>query len=237
MSELDLTLLKDLRKPSPRSKGPRSQNLIGRTFGQLTPLGLLGATRASGDALWLLQCSCCRQCLIVRACELKRGSVTSHQRREAHGQTNSRLWCLWRDVNTRGRNPNYKQAKDYSLRGITVCRGFRSFTTFLKVMGQPPSRSHQIDRVDNDGGYWCGQCPECTSLGRASNMRWATQKEQARNKRNNRSITAFNHAFCMAEWAERTGLSVWKISDRLAKGQSPEEVFKCQRANLLQIKD
>jgi len=224
MSELDLTFLKELRKPSNR----HPKTLIGQDFGTLTPLGLLGTL--GGDAVWLLQCSCCHQCVTAYAYELKRGSVTSCHRRSKHGQTDSPTWQRWRDMITRGTNPNYKQAKDYSERGITVCHGLRRFENFLKVLGQLPSGEHQVDRIENDSGYWCGRCAECTSHSRTLNVRWATRLEQAQNKRNNRVITAGNETFVLAEWARRCNLNPQTIANRLDRGETPEEavdlVFK-----------
>jgi len=74
-------------------------------------------------------------------------------------------------------NPNFDGYADYGGRGITVAeRWLESFESFLEDMGECPSNKHSIERVNNDGNYEPGNC------------KWATDIEQASNRRTNRYL-------------------------------------------------
>jgi len=77
-------------------------------------------------------------------------------------------------------------------------------------MGLPPTRDHQIDRIDNDGDY----TPE--------NCRWVSGLANARNKSNNTIISAFGKSQTLQTWADETGIKRETISMRIKRGWTPE---------------
>jgi hypothetical protein len=82
------------------------------------------------------------------------------------------LYKVWQMAKRRCESPSCPSYPDYGGRGITMATVFReSFPAFKKELGPKPSAQHTVDRIDNDRGYEPG------------NIRWATYKEQAHNKR------------------------------------------------------
>lgn len=102
---------------------------------------------------------------------------------------------------------------DYGGRGITVCTRWLSFENFLSDMGHRPSTAHSLERKDNTKGY------------DPSNCVWATAKQQARNRRNNRLLTFSGRTQTLAAWAEETGIPYQTIYSRLHRGIKEAELF------------
>jgi hypothetical protein len=88
----------------------------------------------------------------------------------------------WKHMIERCTNKNHRQYKDYGGRGISVCQRWRdSFSDFVTDMGRKPEGT-TLDRKNNDAGYYKGNC------------KWATGKEQAKNRRKrNLSSSAHGH--------------------------------------------
>lgn len=98
----------------------------------------------------------------------------------------------------------------YGGRGISVCERWREdFAAFLEDVGLRPGPDFSLDRIDPDGHY------------EPSNVRWATAREQARNKRNNRRITINGITHALIEWAELAGIHVEALASRLNRGMDP----------------
>lgn len=87
------------------------------------------------------------------------------------------LYFTWRGMRERCRSPKHHAYHDYGGRGIRVCdRWNSSFSAFAEDMGQRPSAAHTLDRINSNGNYEPG------------NVRWATAKQQANNRRPYRSV-------------------------------------------------
>lgn len=77
-------------------------------------------------------------------------------------------YATWTRVRVRCK-PKYRDHHRYYDRGIRVCARWDSFDAFFADMGNKPSPTHQIDRINNDGNY------------EPTNCRWATPAENTRN--------------------------------------------------------
>lgn len=124
----------------------------------------------------------------------------------------------WRHLLGRCLNPNDDAYPDYGGRGITVCDRWKfSYESFLADVGRRPTAKHSIGRIDNDQGYF----PE--------NVRWESQTEQNRNKRNNRLLTLNGETRCITEWCAITGMSKECLLYRLKAGWTAEEALNPHR--------
>lgn len=141
---------------------------------------------------------------------MKRGSKgpVAHNKRHGESQGGGRTveYHIWEAMTQRCRNPRASGYAGYGARGIAVCERWLTYENFLADVGRRPSPRHSLDRRDNDGDY----SPE--------NVRWATPKEQARNRRTTRMLTCGGVTRCLAEWAEFSGINMKALHLRLKRG-------------------
>lgn len=144
------------------------------------------------------------------------------KRREKRKQVNKyipysydRLYKTYQGMKERCYNINSTNYKNYGERGIKVCdewlKDYKIFKKWATNNGYTDKLT--IDRIDVNGNY------------EPSNCRWATIKEQQRNRRNNVLIENQGKIKTLAEWSEITGISSDTIRSRLKKGIKGEELF------------
>lgn len=101
----------------------------------------------------------------------------------------------------------------YGGSGIGVCDRWRdSFENFFSDMGLKPSRFHSIERNDSSKDYSPDNC------------RWATAKEQSRNRRNTRWVTYQGREMSAAEFCEAISVGWSSVRNLLNKGMTCEEI-------------
>lgn len=103
----------------------------------------------------------------------------------------------WRAISRRCNNPNDRAFHNYGGRGIRICDDWRKdFLAFFNHIGPRPSKLHTLERINNDGHYEPG------------NVRWATRREQAFNRRSNRYIAIEEIDYTPQQLAKQLGIKV-----------------------------
>ncbi len=105
------------------------------------------------------------------------------QYKHGHAGTNATITYTSHEAMVqRCTNPNNIDWENYGGRGIRICQNMRGFVGFYDVVGDRPA-GMTLDRRNPNGHYSCGECKECVHEGWPSNVRWATAKQQANNRR------------------------------------------------------
>lgn len=135
---------------------------------------------------------------------------------ERHGKHGSPEHRAWSGMISRCENKTHKAYKNYGKRGISVCCRWRSsFLAFYEDMGRRPD-GLELDRIDNESGYFCGKCDDCASRGVTKiNCRWATISVQMKNRRTALMITINGITKNLADWAREYGTTPQRVSQRV----------------------
>jgi hypothetical protein len=135
---------------------------------------------------------------------------------------NPPFYHVWRGMLDRCYNPKSKQYEDYGGRGIKVCPQWRrSYKQFFADMTPRPLGT-SIDRYPNNNGNY-----------EPKNCRWATRKQQQRNKRNTKYVIIQGKRHMVAELRDVCGLKWDTIVERAEAGLTYKQVLsKKRRYNL-----
>jgi predicted nucleic acid-binding Zn ribbon protein len=135
-----------------------------------------------------------------------------------HGGSKNKTpeYSSWNAMKDRCNNPKHESYLRYGGRGITYDPSWNNFKVFLEDMGTKLNPKMELERINNNENY----CKE--------NCRWATHKEQTRNrggKRATRLYTFNEKTLCIADWAKEVGISPQCMQKRLNKGWELSRAF------------
>jgi hypothetical protein len=202
---------------------------VGQKYFELTVVSLLPERSKSGKKQWECLCDCGNK-TIISSDRLNSGIVKTcgclrSRTHKKHGMALTPIYKRWASIKDRCYNPNNRHYRSYGGRGIEVCEewvnSFDEFYRWVLSVGWDGECDLSIDRIDNNKGY----CPD--------NCRLATKKEQQRNMRSNKSLTAFGETKTVAAWAEdsRCVVGLPTLRGRINAGiMSPEDALT-QKAN------
>lgn len=130
--------------------------------------------------------------------------------------TSEPLYAVWSTMRARCENPKHNRYHVYGGRGITVCSEWQDYLTFRRWATRSGYKAGlQIDRRNTDGNYEPGNCY------------WTSAKQQQRNRRNNRLVTAYGITKTLADWADdpRCVVPYKVLWERLQDGKEFKEAL------------
>lgn len=203
------------------ARAAKREVVCGERFGRLTVIASVDVLSSANDKKYLCMCDCGNVKDIWKgslvsygtdSCGCMTGKKLSELRRK-HGKSRSGQYKAWYAMKNRCTNESSPFYKYYGGRGISVCDSWKnSFEEFLRDMGDRPEGC-TLDRIDNNGNY----CKE--------NCRWATRKEQQRNRRGNTSIEFNGERMTLSGWAERLCVPRSVLASRVRLGWSIDRVL------------
>lgn len=179
----------------------RKEKLEGQIFNYLFVKEYIGNDR------YLCECLNCGNDTIATTARLKSGRKKScgclrfqlvSDAIKTHGDSHSRLYREFHGMHVRCYSDKSNMARRiYQDRDITVCdEWLHNYPAFKEwAINNGYNDNLTLDRIDNNRGYSPDNC------------RWATQLEQASNKRTNIYITIDGVTHTMAEWCRINGIS------------------------------
>lgn len=123
-----------------------------------------------------------------------------------HGYVGTPTYKSWMSMRQRCECEANRSYKYYGAKGISYDARWSVFENFLEDMGKRPE-GKTLDRINN--GAWYSK----------ENCRWATYKEQARNRTNNVFCVHEGKEMTIAEYAEKENISHSGATKRFKSGR------------------
>lgn len=179
-------------------------------------------TKDGKSVKWLCRCDCGKEKEIfltsvssgsTKSCGCMRSKLKYGD--NLHNYSKTRLHNVWSHMKRRCNNVKNPSYHRYGGRGIKVCKEWHRFKPFMEwALNNGYSDKLQIDRIDNNDGYY----PE--------NCRFVTARKNSQNRRSNRNITYKGKTFCINEASRRYGIKRQTLAQRLDNGWSVEKAIE-----------
>ena len=205
-------------------------DITGQRFGRLVVLRRNGSDKDS-KPVWECRCDCgaitnVRGYVLKRkkrptrscGCLARETATTTMKRRIKHGQSrrnkHTQLYRRWITIKQRCYDKSHMSYKNYGGRGVRMCEKWRDdFEAFAAYIGDPPEKGATIDRLDVDKNYEPG------------NIKWATRKEQANNRRNNNVLSFNGIEMTVTQWAEELNILPVTLFSRIRLDWDVERIL------------
>lgn len=195
-------------------------DLSGKRFGRLVVIKRTGTKVRNKQKrpLWSCMCDCGKK-IETMGESLRNGHTRScgclaldklKERATKHGMVKSHFWLKWYSMRQRCNNKYSSTYYKYGARGVKVIPRWETFENFRDDMYESyllhskeyGEKETTLDRIDL-GNY------------EKNNCRWATNSEQAKNKRYNSFVEYKGKKMTCSDWAKETGIMENTIWQRL----------------------
>lgn len=203
-----------------RNAFDKPKNMIGSRFNRL--LVVRKSNRVGRNTYWDCICDCGAERTVstshlmlrhTQSCGCLQKEITK-KRATKHGMYGTSIYKIWAGMISRcytKSNPIYKY---YGGRGVTVCDKWRAFDGFYADVGDRPE-GKSLDRwPDMNGNY------------EPSNVRWATNTEQANNQKHTIFVEYDGEKISMRNLARKLGIDAGRLSQRLYRGWCLEDAIR-----------
>lgn len=217
-----------------------TDDLTGQRFERLLVKGLAPFRTKEHERTWECLCDCgeivyCTTCqlrkkggkkscgCLAKETAAKNGKKSALWGGDSKNPKYQRLYRAWVHMNSRCYNENDDDYYLYGKRSITVCEEWRTNWFAFKnwALSHGYEENLTIDRINVNGNY------------EPDNCRWATDIEQANNKRTNKLLSYHGEIDTLANWCRRLNLDYYRTKARLNTcGYSVEDAFELGKYEL-----
>lgn len=194
-------------------------DMTGQRYGRLSVIEMAGHNKHR-QRLWRCVCDCGETTEVLgfllrqeqtRSCGcLAREAIANVNKK--HGKSGTQIFNVHSAMMDRCYMQTNHAYKNYGGRGITVCGRWHDFENFYADMGDKP-KGMTLERIDNHGPY----SPD--------NVRWASYKDQANNRRSNVVLEFQGRKQTMQQWSDEMGLKIQTVWARLNRGWSVDRAL------------
>lgn len=136
---------------------------------------------------------------------------------EVKYDSNSRLYCTYKNMKRRCYDTSFPKYKNYGQRGIAVCdEWLHDYNTFKDwALSNGYNDTLTIDRIDVNGNY------------EPDNCQWITKEEQMWNRTDTLYVTYQGKSYCMSYILRKLNLlqHMTSIKKRMKNGKTFEEAI------------
>ena len=192
-----------------KKKYMKKEDYIGKKYGLLTVLEFDHYGRKS-QAYMKCKCECGNTAIVPiaglksgnnKSCgclhaEVKRNIVRNRKDQTTHGEAHIRLYRIWAHMKSRCNANGKSNGKRYADRGIKVCKEWQEYANFREwALSNGYDDNLSIDRIDVNGNY------------EPSNCRWASAKQQGRNRENTLYVDYHGEKMTLKDACEIAGIA------------------------------